>query len=169
MNDTKNLEFFNSIFDIITNEDVLKLEEFTQHAGTTRFEHCLRVSKYSYLIAKTLRMDHTSAARAGFCHDFYLYDWRIEEYEGSHSKAHAKAALENTKKHFSLNHKEEDAIVNHMWPISLTMPKTTTGWIVQLADKMAAIRESSFNYRNKMLYSQQVIRFVGITLLFKIC
>ncbi|NBK98534.1 MAG: HD domain-containing protein [Erysipelotrichia bacterium] len=169
MNDTKNLEFFNSIFDMITNEEVLKLEAFTQHAGTTRLEHCVRVSKYSYLIAKFLHLDYISAARAGLCHDFYLYDWRNCEYEGSHSKAHAKAALENTKKHFTLNKKEEDAIVNHMWPMSVTLPKTTTGWIVQLADKIAAIRESSLNYRNKMLYSQQVVRFVGITLLFNIC
>lgn len=158
----KELEFFDYILEFINNEQMQELNSFYQHAGTTRYEHCFRVARYSYMISRFLKIDARSATRAGFCHDFFLYDWRTTKYEGSHSVAHAKAALENSQIYFELNEKEKDAILHHMWPLSKTMPKYSTGWIVQAADKAAAVRETCFNTKTRILYSKGVNKIATI-------
>ena len=47
-------EFKNIINELITNNNVQKLKDFTQHFGTSRFDHCYSVSFYCYLICKKL-------------------------------------------------------------------------------------------------------------------
>ena len=44
--------------------------------------------------------------------------------ERLHAFTHGKTACENACKIFNLNNKEKDMITNHMWPVTLTMPKS---------------------------------------------
>ena len=43
-----------------------------EHHGISRMEHSIKISYYSYLIAKKLKMDYVSVARGGLLHDFFL-------------------------------------------------------------------------------------------------
>ena len=72
-------EFENIVHDLIANETVLKMKNFTQHLGTCRFEHCYSVAYYSYWVCKKLKLDYISATRAGMLHDLFLYDWRLRQ------------------------------------------------------------------------------------------
>lgn len=139
-------EFNSCVKGLIANQEFLKLKNFFQHMNTSRFQHSLNVSYYSFLVCKFLKLDYKSAARAGLLHDFYLYNWRKEKQpEGYHAKAHAIIALRNSQKITCLNKKEKDAILRHMWPLVLVPPKYPESIIVSLVDKYCAMLECIIN------------------------
>ncbi|MCL2699704.1 MAG: HD domain-containing protein [Defluviitaleaceae bacterium] len=130
------------VSDLTRHDDIKRLNGFTQHLNTSRLEHCVNVSYFSYLICKKLGWDHRSAARAGLLHDFYHYDWRTQTHtEERHTSAHPKAALENAKKITPLNEIEADAIINHMWPLTFSLPKYRESYVVNLMDTFCAAYE----------------------------
>lgn len=151
----KRQAFFTCIADLLELDDVKLLHQYQQHLQTTRFQHSLNVSYYSYLIANKLNLDACSIARAGLLHDLFLYDWKNKEQpiEGRHSYVHPRVALENAKKHIEVNSIIEDAIIHHMWPMTIAMPKTKEGWILQAVDKYCALLEMGFQIYNRILPS----------------
>ena len=74
-----NKEFLNIVSDILENEEFQKLKNIKHH-DTDRFDHSLRVSYYSYLITKALRLNYKATARAGLLHDFFLEEnYKIDD------------------------------------------------------------------------------------------
>ena len=145
-------EFENIIYDLVTNDTILKMKNYKQHYETSCFEHCKMVSYYCYLICKKYNLDYISAARAGMLHDLFLYDWRIRENgrKGLHAFTHPKTALENSLKLFNLNEKECDIILKHMWPVTFfSFPKYKESFIITLVDKYCAIQESIKAYKSR--------------------
>ena len=71
-------EYKECIGDILYNEQVQKLDLHTQHCNTSRLQHSINVSYYSFLICYKMGWDYRSAARAGLLHDLYFYDWRVK-------------------------------------------------------------------------------------------
>ncbi len=145
-------EFENIIYDLVTNDTVLKMKNYKQHYETSCFEHCKMVSYYCYLICKKYNLDYISAARAGMLHDLFLYDWRLRQNgrKGLHAFTHPKTALENSKKLFTLNERECDIILKHMWPVTLfSFPKYKESFIITLVDKYCAIQESIKAYKSR--------------------
>ena len=135
-------EFHECIEDLLHNEKVQQLDSFHQHFNTSRLQHSLNVSYYSFLLCKMFRLDYRSATRAGLLHDLFLYDWRSsKQQEGNHAKAHPIVALRTAKEFTELNLIEEDAILKHMWPLTLKLPKYKESYIVTLADKYCATAE----------------------------
>lgn len=136
-------EFLNCIQDILEIDDVKQLKSFYQHFKTSRFQHCLNVSYYTFLICRRFHMDYVSATRAALVHDLYLYDWRNDEQpmEGRHSVVHPQIALQNAQSHMEINELMEDIILHHMWPISIKMPRHKEAWVVQGVDKYCALAE----------------------------
>lgn len=160
-------EYINCISDLLHIDDVQKLKNYSQHMNTTRFQHSVNVSYYTFLIARKLHLDAHSAARAGLLHDFYFYDWRDVEksnrpIEGRHCKVHPQIALENARKATSVNFIIEDAILHHMWPMTIRMPKTKEGWLLQAVDKYCAVSEILLQGSHKLRYSQTVISLMLI-------
>ena len=143
------IEFYNIIKDIINNPTVREMINYRQHYNTSTFEHCLDVSYVSYRFCKKHNLDYKSMARAAMLHDLFLYDWRKSqrdvEIDGLHAFAHPKIALKNASKIFDLNNKEQDIIVKHMWPVTLSLPKYKESFVITFADKYSALKES-FNY-----------------------
>lgn len=135
------IEFKDCVEDLLELDEVKKLDEFSQHCNTSRLQHSINVSYYSYLISKVLHFDYRSAARAGLLHDLFWYDWRTEKQEEMHAFYHPKEALKNAKKVTALNKKEEDAIKKHMWPLCAGVPRYKESYIVTLADKYCATIE----------------------------
>ena len=69
----KDLEYMDIVSDILNNDEFKKMEDMVQH-HRNRVDHLLRVSYHSYKIAKRLKRDYKSTARAGLLHDFYFDD-----------------------------------------------------------------------------------------------
>ena len=145
-------EEYNKIIEpIISNENVLEMKKYQQHGNTDCFEHCLNVAYYSFIIAKKLHLDYISLARAGMLHDFFLYNWRgsgaiMEKgFFNQHAFSHGKTAYKNASKYFKLNDKERDIIINHMWPVTIRLPKYKETFIITLTDKYCTLKEM-YNY-----------------------
>lgn len=138
--------YYSCISDIINAPELVRLKEITHHISTTRFQHCLNVSYYGYIICRRLKLDARSAARAGLLHDLFYYDRR--EYNSSrekgqphHSRCHSDIALSNACKLTEISPKEQDMIVNHMWPVTLPFPKYKETYIITFVDKYCAVLE----------------------------
>lgn len=156
--DVENLhaqQFLSCIEDIVNEPTIQELKNHFQHMNTTRFQHSINVAYYSFLISRKLNLDTYSVTRAGLLHDLYFYDWRDKDQKplkGNHCSIHPKVALENAKEIFELNPIIEDAILNHMWPLSAHMPKTKEGWLLQAIDKYCAVCEVLSHSSQKLLH-----------------
>ena len=148
-----NEEFKNIIKDIVSNETVQNLRIYKHHYGSNRYEHSISVAYYSYKICKFLGLDHVSVARAGLLHDLFLYDCENPETRPkNHIKEHPKTALTNAQNLFTLNDLEKDIILNHMWPVTFSVPKYLETFIVTFVDKYCALKEWS-NYCKYTMWS----------------
>lgn len=158
-------EFFDIIDELIKNETVQKMKNFRQHYETSCFDHCLMVSYYCYLTCKKYGLDYVSATRAGMLHDLFLYDWRKrqDDRKGLHAFTHGKTACENACKIFNLNNKEKDMITNHMWPVTLTMPKSFEGLILTFVDKYCATTET-FEVLKSRMFTKKLFRYAYVFL-----
>lgn len=146
------LNYLKIVNDLLANEQVQKLRLYKHHYAYTRFEHCLSVSYYSYLICKFLNLDYISAARAGLLHDLFFYDCECKSTRPkSHLKNHPKISLYNAQKILCLNKIEKDIILKHMWPITILPPRFLESYIVCFVDKFCALREFFFfcTFRNQ--------------------
>lgn len=155
------LEFQNIIKELIKNETVQQMKNFRQHYETTCFDHCYTVSYYCYLICKKYKLDYVSATRAGMLHDLFLYDWRKRQdnRKGLHAFTHGRTACENACKIFNLNEKEQDMIINHMWPVTVNFPKSIEGFILTFVDKYCAMSES-FEVLKTKFFLKKPLRYL---------
>lgn len=140
---------YNSIVSHILNNEEFNQIRGIEHHGTTRYDHSLRVSYYSYKISKLLHLDYEEAARAGLLHDFFISeeDRNLKDRFIS-TFVHPKEAVENSIRVFNVNEKEQDIIRSHMFPIYISVPKYAESWIVSLVDKVVGTYEFSkeFSY-----------------------
>lgn len=119
-----------------------------QHGSVTTFAHSIRVACLAVWLADRLglwgRVDARSLVRAALLHDYFLYDWHDWD-DGEHRLhgfTHGGAALRNAMRDFELNHIERDAIRCHMFPMTPTPPSYAEGYLVTMADKISATRET---------------------------
>ena len=149
----KDTEFFNIVKDILSNETVQSLRFFKHHYGSNRYEHSMSVAYLSYKICKFLKLDYTSAARAGLLHDLFFYDCENPETRPKHHIwKHPKIALVNAELLFTLNDKEKDIILKHMWPITFCPPRYLETFIITCVDKYCAFKEWS-NYSKYIIWN----------------
>ena len=143
-------EYLEIVNDILFNEEFNKLKEYKHH-GITRYDHVLRVSRWSYNYAKKHKLDYVSCARAGLMHDFFLINNQKVNilYRIKVLFIHPRMALENSKKYFKLNKKEERIILSHMFPLNLTIPTSREAWLVDIVDDIASIYERIYSLFHK--------------------
>lgn len=157
-------------------QDILELEEFKQmkhirHHDNNRLEHSLKVSYYSYKVAKALHVNYEEAARGGLLHDFFLE--RTVDYTNVKDKIllyttkHPQDALENAKKYFDLSTKEEDIIKCHMFPLDYRIPKYMESWIVNLVDTGLSTREFWKKFGYKLSYATNMLTIVLLNTIIK--
>jgi len=98
-------------------------------------------------------------------HDLFLYDWRnskkLLNLEKAHAFIHPKIALENSSKLFTLNEKEKDIILKHMWPVTISLPKYKESYIITFIDKFSTIQET-FNFYNNLLKTKKIYKYAYI-------
>ena len=137
------------------NEDFKKIENIKHH-NTNRLDHSLKVSYYSYKIAKSLKLDYEDVARGGLLHDFYTDKIseckKVKDKIKLFSTQHPKDAVNNATTYFNLSEKEIDIIECHMFPMDYKIPKYAESWIVSLVDKVLSFGEVSKRFSHKLGY-----------------
>ena len=158
-------EFLEIIEDIIENSTVQEMKNYRQHYETSCFDHCYMVAYYCYLICKKYNLDYVSATRAAMLHDLFLYDWRVRQPDrkGFHAFTHGKLACKNASELFSLNAKEKDMIITHMWPVTLKIPSSLEGLILTFVDKYCATSET-FKVCKTKLFMKKSFRYAYVFL-----
>lgn len=132
---------------------ILRDQEFNKigssyHHGTDRLGHSVKVSYYSYLIARRFGLDYETAATAGLLHDFFMTDNDKTFKESAKSLfKHAKIASNNAINQFGISEKEKNIIETHMFPINPKPSKFIEGWIVSMVDKAVGLCEFGVKFR----------------------
>lgn len=148
-------EYLLLINDIMKNRQFKDIENIKHH-NTNRLNHSLKVSYYSYKIAKLLRLDYRDVARGGLLHDFYTSQIsecsKIKDKILLFSIKHPNDAVVNSLNHFELSEKEINIIKSHMFPIDYKIPKYAESWIVSFVDKILSFNEFSRKFGCKLTY-----------------
>ncbi len=136
----KSQEFKSIVKDILDKEEFMALDHELHH-GISRYEHSLRVAQKTYQISKKMKWDYVDITRASLLHDFF-YDSQLENCNVVKTWCkHPEIALENAKKYFEINEKQENIIVSHMFPSCKIMPKYKESWLVTGIDKFVSFYE----------------------------
>lgn len=155
MSINKDDEYFQITKEILEHEEFKKMENIKHH-DNNRLQHSLRVSYYSYKVAKRLHLNYVEVARGGLLHDFFLE--RTVDYNNVKDKLklytvdHPKQAVANAKKYFDISNLEEDIIRSHMFPMDVKIPKYAESWIVSSVDKLVSTYEFSKKFGHKLSY-----------------
>lgn len=148
----KDKEYKKIVKDIFRNVNFKKLYNI-EHHGISRMEHSIKISYYSYKIAKKLGMDYVSVARGGLLHDFFLDgDERNVKKKFFDTFTHPKRALNTSINNFEVNEIEKNIIVSHMFPIYLSLPKYKESFLVNMVDKVVGFKELLRGFRCKFSY-----------------
>lgn len=142
-------EYINIVQSILYNNDFNEIKKI-EHHGVSRYDHSIRVSYYSYKLAKILKLNYKNVARGGLLHDYFLSscDRNLKERFLS-IFIHPKKAVLNAKETFGINEMEENIIGSHMFPINLSIPCYAESWLVNFVDKVVGCLEftQKFSYR----------------------
>jgi len=135
------MEYYSQVGDLLHSPAVKDLAGWGQHMHTSRLQHSINVSYYSFLICRKMGLDARATARGGLLHDLFFFDWReLRLTRGDHVRLHPQHALENAKAITALNDMEQDIIENHMWPCSKRVRYKET-LVVSFVDKFCAVTE----------------------------
>ena len=137
---------------LLSSEDILKMEQFSQHQGNSTLQHVVNVAYCSFDIAEKMNweIDEVALAKGAILHDYYLYSTKdMEKSDYQHGTKHPLEALNNARKIMDLTPKEENIIRSHMWPLTLFhLPKSKEAFLVCLADKYCATNEMILNRKD---------------------
>ena len=148
----KDKEYKKIVKDIFRNVEFKKLYNI-EHHGISRMEHSIKISYYSYRIAKKLGMDYVSVARGGLLHDFFLDgDERNSKRKFLDTFVHPRKVLHTATNIFNINEVEKDIIVSHMFPIYIKIPKYKESFLVNLVDKVIGCKELLRGFACKFKY-----------------
>ena len=159
----KDLQYMSIVNNILDNDEFSKIKKI-EHHGISRYDHSLKVSYYSYKIAKVLHLDYEQTAVGGLLHDFFLSPENRTQKERLKSVfTHPKQAVAMARTQFELTKKEEDMIRSHMFPINLSVPKYAESWIVSLVDKCVATNEFAIKFRFRLKYAYNLFLLFAIS------
>ncbi|MEG1495112.1 MAG: HD domain-containing protein [Bacilli bacterium] len=160
----KDNKYLSIVDDILAHTEFSKTKDITHH-GMNRYDHSLRVSYYSYLVAKGLHLDINGTARGALLHDFFLE--KTEAIGSNKVRAavlvnHPKYALLNASKYFTLSDKEQDIILTHMFPVSLKVPRYLESWIVDIVDDLVSIFEKVYSVRSELSAAMSFLLVISL-------
>ena len=159
------LKYRKIVKNILDDDEFNKIKNI-EHHGITRYDHSLKVSYYSYKIAKTLKLDYKQVARGGLLHDFFLSDEdRTFKDKFLSTFIHPKKAEKNAIKYFDVTEKEADMIRSHMFPVNLTIPRYAESWVVNIVDKAVGIYEFGRKFSKQLRYASNLYLLFLINIL----
>lgn len=150
---SEHAEFLDLIAPLLASREVNAMKQWRHHFSITCFEHSLFVSYIAYCLAKKFGWDRRAAARAGLLHDLYLYDPADRSaHPGNQCLDHPVFALRNARALCpDLTEREANAILSHMFPLAIHLPRCREAAVVNLADKFCATIEVVHLYRTRFI------------------
>lgn len=141
--DLNTAAFLDCVAPLLDTREVASMKQWARHYSTTCFDHCLFVSYVAFRLARYFGWDYRAAARAGLLHDLYLYDPADRSaHPGNQCLDHPEFALRNAAALCpDLTDSERNAIVSHMFPLAVHLPRSRVAVAVNLADKFCATLE----------------------------
>lgn len=133
----------------ILKSDIFKETAFeTHHLHGTVLEHTLNVCIVCMWLCRQLKnrgakINEKDLIQAALCHDLGMvgreskYKDRLNSW-GDHPKESMRIAKELVP---DLSEEAADMILNHMWPISGSMPRSNEAMILCIADKYASMAD----------------------------
>lgn len=131
--------------DILDSKSIQIQKQCLQHGKRTVFEHSLAVALMCLTINEFLhlKLNERRLIRGALLHDYFLYDWHVKDKSHRlHGFRHPYFALENARKEYELDPVLEDKIVKHMFPLIPIPPKYKESWVLCIADKICASKET---------------------------
>ena len=131
--------------DILDSKSIQIQKHCLQHGKRTVFEHSLAVALMCLTINEFLhlKLNERRLIRGALLHDYFLYDWHVKDKSHRlHGFRHPYFALENARKEYELDPVLEDMIVKHMFPLIPIPPKYKESWVLCIADKICASKET---------------------------
>ena len=143
--------FLRCVEPLLESPQVNSMKRWRHHFSVTCYEHSLFVSYVSFRLARFLGWDCRAAARAGLLHDLYLYDPADKSaHPGIQCLDHPEFALRNAAALCpDLTDRERNAIVSHMFPLAVHLPRCREALVVNLADDICAVLEIVRLYRTR--------------------
>ena len=132
--------------DILDSKSIQIQKQCLQHGKRTVFEHSLAVALMCLTINEFLhlKLNERRLIRGALLHDYFLYDWHVKDKSHRlHGFRHPYFALENARKEYELDPVLEDMIVKHMFPLIPIPPKYKESWVLCIADKICASKETT--------------------------
>ena len=135
-------EFDEIVKDIINNEVFLDLKNYKHH-GITRYEHCLRVGKMTYRIAKKHKLRYIEATRAAVLHDCFFIRYQEINIINKIKTIiiHPRLVINEQSERFNINKFEQKMILSHMFPVGIHIPLSFEAWVLNYVDHVASIYE----------------------------
>ena len=151
--DLNTAAFLKCVGPLLESPQVKSMKQWRHHLSVTCYEHSVFVSYVSFRIARYLGWDYQAAARAGLLHDLYLYDPADKSaHPGLQCLDHPEFALRNAVSLCpDLSDRERNAIVSHMFPLSVPLPRCREALVVNLADNICAALEMLRLYQTRPL------------------
>ena len=146
-------EFIDLTRELLDSEPVRMMGRWKHHGPVTTLDHSLFVAFSTYRVARLLRMDVRAAVRGALLHDLYLYDSKDKSaHPGNQCLDHPEFALRNAAALCpDLSDKERNAIVSHMFPLAVHLPRSRVAVAVNLADKLCATLEVAHLHRMRRI------------------
>ena len=147
--DLNTAAFLQCVSPLLDTSEVNSMKQWRRHFYTTCYDHSLFVSYVAFRLARYFGWNYRAAARAGLLHDLYLYDPADNSaHPGNQCLDHPEFALRNAMALCpDLTENEKNAIVSHMFPLAVHLPRCREALAVNIADKICATIEVVHLYR----------------------
>lgn len=136
-----------------THEKIQEMRRYIQHGAITTYDHAERVTTMCFWLNRRLHLgaDERALVLGAYLHDFYLYDWHVNDKSHRlHGYHHPDTSCENAVHYFHVDQRIQQMIRSHMWPLTITrVPVSREAWILCLADKYISISETLLYRRAK--------------------
>ena len=132
--------------DILSSSNFRSTRNYIQHGSIPVYNHCMDVAGKSIALSRFLGAgcNERDLIRGALLHDYFLYDWHIagDNSHHFHGFTHPKRAFLNALHDVDLNFVECNIILRHMFPLTFVPPMRREAWLVCLADKICATKET---------------------------
>ena len=151
--DLNDAAFLQCVAPLVSTREVNSMKQWRHHFSITCYQHSMFVSYVAFRLARYFGWDYRAAARAGLLHDLYLYDPADPHaHPGNQCLDHPEFALRNAQALCpDLTEREKNAIVSHMFPLAIHLPRCKEALVVNMADKICATLEVIHIYQTRRI------------------